>query len=215
MKSANGAHWERVLKTMPLIAILRGIEPGEALTVAEALSAAGFVCVEVPLNSPDALKSIGRIRSHFADRLLVGAGTVLTEPEVHAIEQAGAQLCISPNSNPDVIAAARKRGLICIPGFATPTEAWAAIAAGATALKLFPAEAASPAVLRSLKAVLPASLPIFPVGGITMAHMASYVAAGAAGFGIGSSIFAPGVSADTVGRRAAMFVKTWNESISA
>ncbi len=215
MTGVSGALWERVLNTLPLIAILRGIEPGEALAVAEALSAAGFLCVEVPLNSPNALQSISQIRRYFDGRLLVGAGTVLTEQEVHAIEQAGAQLCVSPNTNPGVIAAARSRDLISIPGFATPTEAWAAIAAGANALKLFPAEAASPAVLRAFKAVLPAALPILPVGSITMAHMASYVAAGAAGFGIGSSIFAPGVSAATVGQRAALFVKAWTEGISA
>ena len=203
--------WEDVLKTMPLIAILRGIEPGEALAVAGALSAAGFRCVEVPLNSPHALESISQIRRHFEDRLLVGAGTVLTEPEVAAIEQAGAQFCVSPNTNIRVIAAARNRDLISVPGFATPTEALAAIAAGANALKLFPAEAASAPVLRAFKAVLPASVPILPVGGITTAHIASYVAAGAAGFGIGSSIFTPGATAETVAQRAALFVKAWEE----
>ena len=211
MTRMSGVLWEDVLKTMPLIAILRGIEPGEALAVAGALSAAGFRCVEVPLNSPRALESISQIRRHFEDRLLVGAGTVLTEPEVAAIEQAGAQFCVSPNTDIRVIAAARHRDLVSIPGFATPTEALAAIAAGANALKLFPAEAASAPVLRAFKAVLPASVPILPVGGITTAHIASYVAAGAAGFGIGSSIFTPGATADTVAQRAALFVKAWEE----
>jgi 2-dehydro-3-deoxyphosphogalactonate aldolase len=211
MSRPTGELWESVLNTLPLIGILRGVEPGDALAVAGALQAAGFLCVEVPLNSPNALKSISEIRRHFDDRLLVGAGTVLTEAEVDAIQQAGAQLCVCPNTNPGVIAAARTRELIAVPGIATPTEALVAMSAGASALKLFPAEAASPAVLRALKAVLPASLPIFPVGGITTAHIASYVAAGAAGFGIGSALFAPGVSADTVAQRATLFVKAWQE----
>ncbi len=200
---------------MPLVAILRGIRPGEALAVATALNCVGFKCVEVPLNSPHALKSISEICRHFGDRLLVGAGTVLTEAEVAAIQHAGAQLCVSPNTNPGVIAATRSRDLVSIPGFATPTEAIAAIAAGANALKLFPAETASPAALRAVRAVLPASLPILPVGGITTAHIATYVAAGAAGFGIGSSIYAPGVSADIVAQRATLFVKAWKEAVSA
>jgi 2-dehydro-3-deoxyphosphogalactonate aldolase len=215
MTDASGVLWESVLETVPLIAILRGIEPAEAAAVAGALSSAGIRCVEVPLNSPYALKSISEIRRHFGDRLLVGAGTVLTQADVDAIASVGAQLCVSPNTNPGVIAAARQRNLVCIPGFATPTEAHAAIAAGAHALKLFPAEAASPAVLRALKAVLPPALPILPVGGITPAHIAGYVAAGAAGFGIGSAIFTPGATADTVAHRAAMFVSAWNERLMA
>ena len=211
MTGASEALWESVLKAMPLIVILRGIEPEAAPAMAGALSSAGIRCVEVPLNSPNALKSISEIRRHFEDQLLVGAGTVLTQAEVDAIEKAGAQLCVSPNTNPGVIAAARNRNLVCIPGFATPTEAHTAIAAGANALKLFPAEAASPAVLRALRAVLPPTLPVLPVGGITPTHIAPYVAAGAAGFGVGSAIFTPGVSADTVAHRAATFVKAWNE----
>jgi 2-dehydro-3-deoxyphosphogalactonate aldolase len=134
---------------------------------------------------------------------------VLTESEVTAVHQAGAQIAVSPNTNPRVIAAAKGLDLICIPGFLTPTEALAGIAAGADALKLFPAEAASAAVVRALKAVLPAALPIFPVGGITTANMAAYIAAGAGGFGIGSAIYTPGASADIAGTRAAMFVKAW------
>jgi 2-dehydro-3-deoxyphosphogalactonate aldolase len=201
--------WDQVLSKLPLIAILRGVEPGEALALAEALSLAGFLCVEIPLNSPNALESINLLRKRFDGRLLIGAGTVLTEAEVTAIHHAGAQFAVSPNTNPGVIAAAKRLDLICIPGFTTPTEAFAGISAGADALKLFPAESAPPAVVRALKAVLPASLPIFPVGGITTANMAAYIAAGAAGFGIGSAIYTPGVSADIVGARAAMFVKAW------
>jgi 2-dehydro-3-deoxyphosphogalactonate aldolase len=210
MMLAGATLWERVLSNLPLIAILRGVEPREAVDVAEALSLAGFLCVEVPLNSPHALESISALRRRFDGQLLIGAGTVITESEVAAIHQAGAQIAVSPNTNPGVIAAAKGLGLICVPGFTTPTEALAAIAAGADALKLFPAESASPRVVRALKAVLPASLPIFPVGGITIANMAAYIAAGAAGFGIGSAIYAPGASADLVRHRAAMFVKAWS-----
>jgi 2-dehydro-3-deoxyphosphogalactonate aldolase len=209
MTFSSAMLWERVLAELPLIAILRGIEPPDAVAVTEALSRAGFLCVEVPLNSPNALESISEIRERFDGQLLIGAGTVLTETEVAAIHDAGAQIAISPNTNPAVIAAAKRHDLISIPGFATPTEALAGIAAGANALKLFPAESISPAVVRSLKAVLPASLPILPVGGITAASMAAYIGAGAAGFGIGSSIYTPGTTADIVGRRAAMFVKAW------
>jgi 2-dehydro-3-deoxyphosphogalactonate aldolase len=209
MTLSGATLWERVLSKLPLIAILRGVEPREAVDIAEALSAAGFLCVEVPPNSPNALASISKLRRRFDGRLLIGAGTVLTAAEVAASHQAGAQIAVSPNTNPGVIAAAKGLGLICIPGFATPTEAFTGLAAGADALKLFPAESASPAVVRALKAVLPASLPIFPVGGITTANMAAYLAAGAAGFGIGSAVYTPGASADSVGHRAATFVQAW------
>ena len=212
MTCSGAMLWERVLAELPLIAILRGIEPSEAVAVTAALSGAGFLCVEIPLNSPNALESIGKIRERFDGQLLIGAGTVLAEAEVAAIHVAGAQLAVSPNTNPGVIAAAKRRDLISIPGFATPTEALAGIAAGANALKLFPAESISPAVVRALKAVLPASLPILPVGGITGASMAAYIGAGAAGFGIGSSIYTPGTTADIVARRADVFVKAWEES---
>jgi 2-dehydro-3-deoxyphosphogalactonate aldolase len=211
MTLSGASLWQQVLSRLPLIAILRGVEPHEAVEMAEALSLAGFLCVEVPLNSPNALESISRLRRRFEGRLLIGAGTVLTEPEVAAIHQAGAQIAVSPNTNPGVIAVAKGLGLISVPGFATPTEALAGIAAGADALKLFPAESAPARVVRALKAVLPTSPPIFPVGGITTANMAAYVAAGAGGFGIGSALYTPGASADIVGHRAALFVKAWTD----
>lgn len=209
MTLSGAALWERILSKLPLIAILRGVEPREAIEMAEALSLAGFLCVEVPLNSPNALASISELRRRFDGQLLIGAGTVLTEADVAAVHHAGAQIVVSPNTNPGVIAAAKGLELICVPGFATATEALAGIAAGADALKLFPAESASPAVVRALKAVLPASLPIFAVGGITTANMAAYIAAGAAGFGIGSAVYTPGTTAAIVGQRAALFVKAW------
>jgi 2-dehydro-3-deoxyphosphogalactonate aldolase len=209
MTDSNATLWREVLAKLPLIAILRGLRPSEASGVAAALSSAGFLCVEVPLNSPEPLDSIRRIREHFDGKLLVGAGTVLTVAEVSAVHQAGAQLVVSPNTNAAVISAVKAAGMISIPGFSTPTEAFSALAAGADALKLFPAESAPAVVLRALKAVLPASVPILPVGGISTANMGSYLMAGAAGFGIGSSIYATGVSAEVVGARAMAFVEAW------
>jgi 2-dehydro-3-deoxyphosphogalactonate aldolase len=209
---SNETLWKQVLSKLPLIAILRGVQPFEALEVAAALRSAGFLCVEVPLNSPDPLESISRIRDHFDGKILVGAGTVLTETEVAATHRAGAQLVVSPNTNPAVISAVKDTGMVSIPGCTTPTEAFAGLAAGADALKLFPAELVSPAVLRALKAVLPAAVPVLPVGGISSANMESYIAAGAAGFGIGSSIYKSGLSADAVRQRAASFVAAWGAS---
>jgi 2-dehydro-3-deoxyphosphogalactonate aldolase len=194
---------------MPLIAILRGMEPRDSLDIAEALVSAGFLCVEVPLNSPEALTSIAKIRARFDGKLLVGAGTVLSLTDVAEVQGAGAQFVVSPNTNPAVITATKHRGLLSVPGFATPTEAFAATDAGADAIKLFPAEGASPSMLRALKAVLPASCPILPVGGITPTNMTDYIAAGAAGFGIGSSIYKPGTRPQIVGERAASFVAAW------
>lgn len=207
----NTTLWRRILSDLPLIAILRGIEPHDAFGIAAALAETGFLCLEVPLNSPDALKSIAQIRERFDGKLLVGAGTVLTVADVSAVHQAGAEFIVSPNTDPAVIQATKHHGLISVPGFLTPSEAFAAQDAGADALKLFPAEAAAPAVLRALKAVLPQSCPVLPVGGITPTNMGAYLAAGAAGFGIGSAIYTRGADAEVVRRHAANFVKAWQE----
>ncbi|HEX3837731.1 MAG TPA: 2-dehydro-3-deoxy-6-phosphogalactonate aldolase [Steroidobacteraceae bacterium] len=203
--------WREFLDHLPLIAILRGIQPAEAVAMAQALCAAGFRCLEVPLNSPAALESIARIRDRFEDRLLIGAGTVLNLDEVNAAFGVGALLVVSPNSKPEVIRAVKSAGMISIPGFATPTEAFAALDAGADALKLFPAEQAAPAVLRAFKAVLPPAVPVIAVGGISSENMASYRACGAAGFGIGTSLYRPGASAEEVHRRATEMVAAWHE----
>jgi 2-dehydro-3-deoxyphosphogalactonate aldolase len=202
---------QRVLEQTPLIAILRGIEPSEVLEVAGALREADFLCVEIPLNSPDPLLSISRLREHFDGQLLIGAGTVMTPTDVETVYGAGAEFVVSPNTSPVVVRATKSRGLLSIPGFATPTEAFAALEAGADALKLFPAEAAPPPVLRALKAVLPADFPVLPVGGITVDSMAAYFAAGAAGFGIGSALYSRGVRVELVRERAAVFVKAWRD----
>jgi 2-dehydro-3-deoxyphosphogalactonate aldolase len=194
------------LERCPLVAILRGIAPEEVEAVGKALHAAGFAIIEVPLNSPQPLRSIERLAAFCGERALIGAGTVTAERQVGEIAAAGGRLIVMPHGDVAVIRRAKAAGLSSLPGFATPTEAFAAIAAGADALKLFPAEANPPAVLKSLKAVLPPRIPVLPVGGITPERMAEYRAAGAAGFGLGSALYKPGMAAAEVGRRAAGFM---------
>lgn len=190
----------------PLIAILRGVRPDEVEAIGDALVEAGFTLIEVPLNSPEPLDSIARLARRFAGRAVIGAGTVLREADVAAVQQAGGTMIISPNANLRVIAASAAAGLVSLPGIATPSEAFAAIEAGATALKLFPAEAASPAVLKAMRAVLPKDLRVLPVGGIAPDTMAPWLKAGAAGFGLGSALYQVGLSAEEVGARARAFV---------
>lgn len=190
----------------PLIAILRGVRPDEVEAIGDALVEAGFTLIEVPLNSPEPLDSIARLARRFAGRAVIGAGTVLREADVAAVQQAGGTMIISPNANLRVIAASAAAGLVSLPGIATPSEAFAAIEAGATALKLFPAEAASPAVLKAMRAVLPKDLRVLPVGGIAPDTMAPWLKAGAAGFGLGSALYQVGLSAEAVGARARAFV---------
>ena len=191
----------------PLIAILRGIVASEAVAVAGALLDAGIACIEVTMNSPAPLDSIAAIHGAFGDRLILGAGTVLTPADVRDAAAAGAKLIISPNTDPSVIAETKAAGLLSLPGVFTPTDAFAALAAGADALKLFPAEAASPAVLKALLAVLPPGTPVLPVGGIQPDTLASWRAAGAAGFGVGSALYQPGRSPEDVSQRARRFVE--------
>lgn len=191
-----------VLDTMPLVAILRGIRPSEAVSIAAALSEAGIVCLEVPLNSPQPFDSIAAIRDANISSLTVGAGTVLTRDDVRDAASAGAAFIVSPNTDIEVIKLTKASGLTSVPGFFTPTEALAAAHAGADALKLFPADGAPPAHLKAMKAVLPPSLPILAVGGVTEVNMGQWLAAGAAGFGIGGALYRPGDSADTVRRKA-------------
>lgn len=202
----------QTLDTLPLIAILRGLEPENAVAVGEAIVAAGFVCLEVPLNSPRPLESIRLLRDALDGRALVGAGTVLTVKATQAVAEAGGQLVISPNTNPDVIRAAKALGLLSIPGFFTPSEAFAALDAGADALKLFPAEVAGPQGLKAVRAVLPAEARVYAVGGVAPDTIATWRKAGASGFGIGSALFAPGRTAIDTGRAAAAFVAAWQAS---
>ena len=190
----------------PLIAILRGVRPDEVEGIAEVLVEAGFTLIEVPLNSPDPLDSIARLARCCTGRAVVGAGTVLRVADVAAVRDAGGTMIISPNANPDVIRASAAAGLVSLPGIATPSEAFAALDAGATALKLFPAEAASPAVLKALRAVLPATARVLPVGGIAPDTMLPWLKVGAAGFGLGSALYSVGSSAAEVGANARAFV---------
>ncbi|OYU75023.1 MAG: 2-dehydro-3-deoxy-6-phosphogalactonate aldolase [Burkholderiales bacterium PBB5] len=198
----------QALTALPLVAILRGITPAEALPVGRALVDAGFRLLEVPLNSPQPLDSIAALAEAFP-QALVGAGTVLQAEQVHAVAQAGGQLIVAPNTDVDVLFAALDRDLVCLPGVATPTEAFAALAAGAHGLKLFPAELVSPAVLKAMRAVLPAHTPLLPVGGIAPETMAAYRAAGASGFGIGSALYRPGMTAADVALQAQRFANAW------
>ncbi|NBB62132.1 2-dehydro-3-deoxy-6-phosphogalactonate aldolase [Pseudomonas sp. ODNR1LW] len=197
------------LDALPLIAILRGLKPDEAVAVGEAIVATGFRCLEVPLNSPEPLESIRRLRAALDGRALVGAGTVLTVAAAREVAQAGGQLIISPNTDTDVIRETKALGLLSLPGFFTPSEAFAALDAGADALKLFPAEIAGPRGLKAVRAVLPVATRVYPVGGVDPDSMGQWLAAGASGFGIGSAVFKPGQSPEEVGRNAAAFVSAW------
>jgi 2-dehydro-3-deoxyphosphogalactonate aldolase len=201
--------WSDVLETLPLVAILRGLTPDESVEVGQALVTAGFRCLEVPLNSPEPLDSIRRLRDALGDRAIVGAGTVLSPQAVRDVADAGGQIIISPNTDTTVIAEAKAAGLISFPAFYTPSEAFAAIAAGADALKLFPAEAAGPAMLKAMKAVLPKTTPVLPVGGVEPGNVAAWRAAGADGFGLGSALYKPGRPAAEVGEIARAFVAAW------
>lgn len=196
---------DAALKSCPLVAILRGLRPAEAVEVGRALIDSGFSIIEVPLNSPDPLRSIAALAEAFGDRALVGAGTV-TEPRAVAdVAAAGGRLIVMPHGDAAVVAEAKASGLACMPGVATPTEAFAALRAGADALKLFPAEAMPPPVVRAMLAVLPKGTRVFPVGGIAPGSMAAYLDAGAAGFGLGSALYRPGDPAARVGERAREF----------
>lgn len=200
------------LDALPLVAILRGLTPDEAVEVGEALLTAGLTCLEVPLNSPQPLESIRRLRATLGGRAVVGAGTVLTPHAVREVAEAGGQIVISPNADVAVIEATRAAGLLSMPGFFTPSEAFAAIGAGAQVLKLFPAEVAGPSGLKAVRAVLAADQRVYAVGGVEPDSVAAWRAAGASGFGIGSAIYRAGRSAAETRERAAAFVAAWRAS---
>lgn len=206
--------WAHALRTLPLVAILRGLRPDEAMAVGDALTAAGWSLIEVPLNSPGPLQSIQAMARAFP-QALVGAGTVLTPTDVRDVHAAGGRLIVSPNFNADVVREAVGLGMVCLPGVLSATEAFGALAAGATGLKLFPAEMVSPAVVKALRAVLPAEAPLLPVGGIGPGNMAAYRAAGASGFGIGSALFKPGMTAAQVRAAAVDFKAAWAGTMPA
>ena len=204
-----------LLGRAPFTAILRGLAPEEAIAVGEALVSAGMTILEVPLNSPRPLESIRLLAERFGDRCLIGAGTVMTPQQVREIGAAGGRLIVMPHGDPDVIGAAKGAGMVCMPGVVTPTEGFAALRAGADALKLFPAELVGPPVLKALRAVFPKETIFLPVGGITPDNLAEFVRAGASGFGLGSGLYAPGRDAAEVGRRATAYLAAWERATSS
>ena len=183
----------------------RGIKPTEVVDVAEILIEKDFKIIEIPLNSPDPIRSIELLTHYFENHAIIGAGTVLDEASIRSIAEAGAKLVVMPNGNGIVVKAAKDRGLIAIPGIATTTEPFAMIEAGADALKLFPAEGIPPSVLKAMKAVLPSTVPILPVGGITPEKMNDYLKAGAIGFGLGSALYKPGMTLRDIRKNAEAF----------
>ena len=208
----NPAHTlAQAMAQLPLIAILRGLTPAEAPAIGEALVSSGFAIIEVPLNSPEPLHSITALTQQFP-QTLIGAGTVLNAQQVKDVHAAGGRLVVAPNFNPAVVAQALALKMVVLPGVATPTEAFAALDAGAHGLKLCPAEMISPVTVKALRAVLPKSAALMPVGGITPDNMAAYRTAGASGFGLGSALYAPGRSAAQVQEMAQAFVRAWQSS---
>jgi 2-dehydro-3-deoxyphosphogalactonate aldolase len=198
----------QALTHLPLIAILRGLTPAEAPAIGQALVDKGFAIIEVPLNSPEPLQSIATLTRLFP-HTLIGAGTVLNAQQVQDVHAAGGRLVVAPNFNPAVVAQALALNMVVLPGVATPTEAFAALEAGAHGLKLFPAEMVSPATVKALRAVLPKNTALMPVGGITPDNMAAYRSSGASGFGLGSALYAPGRSAEQVRLAAQNFVNAF------
>ncbi|MCV6587199.1 MAG: 2-dehydro-3-deoxy-6-phosphogalactonate aldolase [Marinibacterium sp.] len=199
--------------TRPLLAILRGLAPDDAAAVADALIGAGITRIEVPLNRPGALQGIEIMAQRFGDHALIGAGTVLSPQAVDQAHDAGARLIVSPNCDPQVIARTRALGLDSFPGVFTPTEAFAALGAGATGLKLFPADLVGPAGLKALRAVLPPDIPVYAVGGVDADTIAGWITAGADGFGIGSSLFQPGLDVSKIAARARSMVAAYDAAV--
>ncbi len=198
--------FDAAFQRCPLVAILRGVRPDEVEAIGDALVEAGFALIEVPLNSPEPFDSIARLARRVPAEVVVGAGTVLRADDVARVAEAGGAMVISPNMNLRVIATSIAAGLVSLPGISTPTEAFAALEAGAAAIKLFPAEGSSPAILKAMRAVFPPGTRVLPVGGVTPELMAPWREAGAAGFGLGSALYKPGMSAAEVGERARAFI---------
>lgn len=196
----------RYLDECPLIGIIRGVTPGEAEAIGDAIYEGGIRIIEVPLNSPEPLKSIELLAKRLGERALVGAGTVLDLQDVNRVREAGGRIIVSPDTNTQVISAAAEAGLVSSPGYFTPSEAFAALRAGAHALKLFPAEGASPSVLKAQLAVIPRDIPVLAVGGIKPDNMRPWLEAGATGFGLGGGLYQPGQSPDETLDKARAYV---------
>lgn len=195
-----------LLKKMPLVAVLRHIKPEEAVEIGQVLIDAGFLCLEVPMNSPNPCDSIRLLAEAFGDKAMIGAGTVVTVDQVQQVADAGGKIIIMPHTDVEIVKKSKALGLTCVPGISTPSEAYTAINAGADGIKLFPAEGNPPQVLKAMRAILPTGLPVVPTGGITPEKMADYMKAGATGFGLGSALYKSGDSADVVRDKANRFV---------
>lgn len=206
--------FEQAMAACPVVAILRGVRPEEVDAIGDALVGAGLTLIEVPLNSPDPLRSIESLARRLGDDAMVGAGTVLAAWQVDSVRDAGGRLIVSPNTNPEVVARTVDVDLLSLPGFLTPSEALEAIAAGAHALKLFPAEPSGPSTLKAMRAVLPTTLPVFAVGGVELRAVPSWLAAGATGLGLGSALYRPGMSAATVAENARRFVEAVRHALA-
>ncbi|HEX8605107.1 MAG TPA: 2-dehydro-3-deoxy-6-phosphogalactonate aldolase [Pseudoduganella sp.] len=202
--------FDEAFEKLPLVAILRGLRPEEAEGIGAALYGAGFRLIEVPLNSPDPFESIARLARSLPADAVLGAGTVLETGAVAHVRDAGGRLIVMPHGDVEIIRAAKAAGMWCVPGVATPTEAFAALKAGADALKLFPAELITPAIVRAMRAVLSKETKLLPVGGINPDNMSDFRAAGVAGFGLGSALYKPGMDAATVAANAKAFVGAWH-----
>ena len=207
--------FQRALRDCGLIAILRGVRPDEVEAIGSALYEAGFRIIEVPLNSPEPLQSIATLRRTLPADCIIGAGTVLSPEAVLQVKEAGGELIVMPHSDARVITAAKEAGLCCAPGVATVTEAFAALAAGADVLKMFPAEQLGPHVVKAWRAVIPASVALLPVGGILPSSVSVFIDAGASGFGLGSALYKPGLTAAAVGENAKAFVSAWQTRAAA
>ncbi|HEY1147654.1 MAG TPA: 2-dehydro-3-deoxy-6-phosphogalactonate aldolase [Pseudoduganella sp.] len=206
------ADLDRAFEALPLVAILRGVQPQEVEAIARAVYDEGFRIIEVPLNSPRALDSIRLLSRSLPADAVLGAGTVLSVNAVDEVQAAGGRIIVMPHADVEVIKAAKANGMACVPGVATPTEAFAALHAGADALKLFPAELITPAIMKAMRAVLPKETRLLPVGGVTPDNMEPFREAGAAGFGLGSALYAPGIDAAEAGARARRFVQAWRRA---
>ena len=209
MNSTTAADTLAALLAHPLVAILRGVKPDEVLSVADTLVGAGWRSIEIPLNSPDPFTSIERLAARFGHGIVLGAGTVLTAADARRCADAGARLVLAPNRDAEVVRTACAAGLVAMPGVATPTEAFEALAAGAQALKLFPADVLGTASFKGWKAVLPAGVPMFAVGGVDAGNLHAFREAGAAGAGLGSSLYAQGRTLDELRSRAVALASSW------
>ncbi len=201
--------FKKWLEEIPLIAILRGIGPDECLEIGRELCQIGFRLLEIPLNSPDPFKSILKLSLNLKGTALIGAGTILHINQLEQLRDSGGELAVMPHVNLELIRKAKNLDLACVPGVCTPSEAFAALSAGADALKVFPAEMITPKVLKAWKAVLPKETLLLPVGGILPNSMASYISSGATGFGLGSALYRPGLSAGDVRINGEAFLKSW------